>query len=511
MTAQEIQEIMCSQRAFYDSGATRDVDARLQKLRELRTAMQEREAEIAAALKEDLGKSTQESYMCEIGLAMSEISWLLKHTRTLAKEHRVRTPLAQYVSRSCRKPSPYGAVLIMSPWNYPVLLSIDPLADAIAAGNTVVLKPSAYSPASSRVLTSLVASVFPPEWVSVVTGGRAENTALLDQKWDMIFFTGSQAVGRTVMRAASEHLTPVTLELGGKSPCIVDETAAIPLAAKRIVWGKYLNCGQTCVAPDYILCKEEIKEQLIEELRRQITQQFGTDPLTNPDYGKIINRKHYDRICGLIDTVNDQVPTDERSYASDQTSGSDACPASESDFHAGTSSRVCTMDAIDPHGDAAKSRIAIGGRHSPDTLQIEPTVLTDITWDDAVMQEEIFGPVLPILTYETMEDLPQIVNSRAKPLALYYFSQDKGAIRYVTDRCQFGGGCVNDVVIHLATPYMPFGGVGESGMGCYHGIEGFRTFSHFKSIVDKKTWIDLPMRYQPFRSFYDRIVRLFVR
>ena len=488
MTAQEIQEIMCSQRAFYDSGATRDVDARLQKLRELRTAMQEREAEIAAALKEDLGKSTQESYMCEIGLAMSEISWLLKHTRTLAKEHRVRTPLAQYVSRSCRKPSPYGAVLIMSPWNYPVLLSIDPLADAIAAGNTVVLKPSAYSPASSRVLTSLVASVFPPEWVSVVTGGRAENTALLDQKWDMIFFTGSQAVGRTVMRAASEHLTPVTLELGGKSPCIVDETAAIPLAAKRIVWGKYLNCGQTCVAPDYILCKEEIKEQLIEELRRQITQQFGTDPLTNPDYGKIINRKHYDRICGLIDTVN--------SLASSDSAEAETPGGPESDGRSAATSA---------------GRIAIGGRRNPDTLQIEPTVLTDITWNDAVMQEEIFGPVLPILTYERTEDLPRIVNSRAKPLALYYFSQDKDAIRYVTDRCQFGGGCVNDVVIHLATPYMPFGGVGESGMGCYHGIEGFRTFSHFKSIVDKKTWIDLPMRYQPFRSFYDRIVRLFVR
>ena len=489
MTAQEIQGILRAQRAFYDSGATRDVDARLDRLRSLRAAMQEREAELAAALKEDLGKSTQESYMCETGLAMSEISWLLKHTRALAKEHRVKTPLAQYVSRSYRKPSPYGTVLIMSPWNYPVLLSVDPLADAIAAGNTVVLKPSAYSPASSRVLTDLVKSVFPPEWVSVVTGGRAENTALLDQKWDMIFFTGSQAVGRTVMRAASEHLTPVTLELGGKSPCIVDETASIPLAAKRIVWGKYLNCGQTCVAPDYILCKKEIKEQLIEELRRQITQQFGENPLANPDYGKIINRKHYDRICGLIDAINNPA-------------SSDSAGAETPDVGPEIDGRSASSSA---------GRIVIGGRRSPDTLQIEPTVLTDITWDDAVMQEEIFGPVLPILTYKTMEDLPKIVNGREKPLALYYFSQDKAAIRYVTDRCQFGGGCVNDVVIHLATPYMPFGGVGESGMGSYHGIEGFRTFSHFKSIVDKKTWIDLPMRYQPFRGFCDKLVRIFVR
>lgn len=481
MTAEEIQSIIRAQRAFYDSGATRDVDARLKKLRCLRAAMQAHEAELAAALKEDLGKSVPESYMCETGLAMSEISWLLKHTKKLSREHRVTTPLAQYVSRSYRKPSPYGTVLIMSPWNYPVLLSIDPLADAIAAGNTVVLKPSAYSPASSQVLTELIKEVFPPEWVSVVTGGRAENTALLEQKWDMIFFTGSQAVGRTVMRAASDHLTPVTLELGGKSPCIVDETAAIPLAAKRIVWGKYLNCGQTCVAPDYILCKTQVKDQLIEELGRQITKQFGKDPLQNPDYGKIINRKHFDRICRLIDAVNAPVAASSAGSCADR-SDAGAC-----------------------------GRIVIGGRRNPDSLQIEPTVLTDIIWDDAVMQEEIFGPVLPILTYEKLEDLPQIVNSRAKPLALYYFSQDKAAISYVTDRCQFGGGCVNDVVIHLATPYMPFGGVGESGMGGYHGEEGFRTFSHFKSIIDKKTWIDMPMRYQPFQGLYNRLVRIFVR
>ena len=498
MTEAEIQSILQRQRAFFESGATRSVEARLEKLRSLRAKMQEREEDIAAALRRDLGKSGPESYMCESGLAMSEISWLLKHTRKLAKEHRVRTPLAQYVSRSYRRPSPYGTVLIMSPWNYPVLLSIDPLADAVAAGNTVVLKPSAYSPASSALLAELIAQVFPPEWVSVVTGGRAENTALLDQKWDMIFFTGSQAVGKTVMRKAAEHLTPVTLELGGKSPCIVDETANIRLAARRIVWGKYLNCGQTCVAPDYILCREEIREELIAAIREEIRRQFGDDPLSNPDYGKIINEKHFTRICGLIDnTVKGVGP---------QTAGAAGTAANADSAASARPASGGTPLSAGPH-----AVLAAGGRRDARTLKIEPTVLDQVTWDDAVMGEEIFGPVLPVLTYEKTADLPAIVNSRAKPLALYVFSGNKENIRYVTEYCQFGGGCVNDVVIHLATPYMPFGGVGESGMGCYHGVQGFETFSHYKSICDKKTWLDLPMRYQPFKPIFNTIVKWFVR
>ena len=459
MKEKEIRRIIRRQRAFYDAGGTRSVKRRKRALQFLRAALREMEGEIAAALKKDLGKSASESYMCETGLAMSEITWMLRHIDRLAAEHRVPTPITQYVARSYQKPSPYGEVLIMSPWNYPVLLSIDPLCAAVAAGNTVVLKPSAYAPASSAVLKKLIGKVFPPEWVCVVTGGRSENEALLDQKWDYIFFTGSQSVGRQVLAKAAPNLTPATLELGGKSPCIVDETADIALAAKRIVWGKFLNCGQTCVAPDYILCRPEVKSRLIRELQKQIHLQFGAQPCLNQNYGKMINEKHFLRVCGLIDP----------------------------------------------------GKIVIGGQTDAASLQIEPTVLDGVTWDDAVMQEEIFGPVLPILTYEDIRDLPQIVNGRAKPLALYIFSGNKKHIRYITEYCQFGGGCVNDCVIHLATSAMPFGGVGESGMGGYHGKASFETFTHQKSIVDKKTWIDIPMRYMPWWKSCMPLVRMFLR
>lgn len=468
MTEAEIKEVITKQHRFFETGGTRNIEDRLNALKNLYKKLEKNEALIAQALKEDLGKSSDESYMCEIGLSMSEISWLEKHAAKLAGEKKERTPLSQAVSKSYRKPSPYGTVLIMSPWNYPILLSIDPLADAIAAGNTVVLKPSAYSPSSSDVLVKILGEVFPPEWVSVVTGGREENTALLDQKWDMIFFTGSQNVGKTVLSKAAKHLTPVTLELGGKSPCIVDETARIPLAAKRIVWGKYLNCGQTCVAPDYILCDAGIQDELVEELEKQIHLQFGEDPLSNPNYGRIINEKHFNRLSGLMDEEAKEIAKN------------------------------------------GNGRM-VGGRKNASTLQIEPTLITGCSFDDAIMQEEIFGPILPILTYDKAEHLPQIINSRPKPLACYIFSENKKRIQYLTEFCEFGGGCVNDCVIHLATPYMPFGGVGESGMGCYHGKEGFETFSHTKSIVDKKTFIDLPMRYQPYKPLYSKIIHRFVR
>ena len=317
-------------------------------LRRLKACILKREKEIELALKKDLGKSTFESYMCETGLVLSEISYMLKHTPSFAKEQRVHTPLAQFHSRSFRKPSPYGVCLIMSPWNYPFLLTIDPLVDAIAAGNTAVIKPSAYSPHTSQVIKELIEECFDPRYVAVVTGGRAENTCLLKEHFDYIFFTGSQNVGKEVMRNAADHLTPVTLELGGKSPCIIEKTANLKLAAKRIVFGKYLNCGQTCVAPDYIYCDQAIKDELVSELTTQIRKQFGKSPLKNPNYGKIINEKHFDRIVALIDP--------------DKT--------------------VC------------------GGRSKRKTLQIEPTIMDHIDFQDPVMQEEIFGPVLPILTYD---------------------------------------------------------------------------------------------------------------
>lgn len=459
MTEIEIRQIVENQRTYFYTGATLPLSHRIEALKKIQSYILTHEAEIGKAIRKDLGKSDFESYMCETGLVLSEITYILKHIRSFAKEKNVLTPLAQFHSRSFKKPSPYGVALIMSPWNYPFLLTIDPLIDALAAGNTVVLKPSAYSPYTSAVIQSMIEECFDTRYVAVITGGRAENTCLLNEHFDYIFFTGSQTVGKEVMRHAAAHLTPVTLELGGKSPCIVEESANIKLAARRIVFGKYLNCGQTCVAPDYIYCDRKIKDQLLAEIKRQIKRQFRSEPLTNKNYGKIINEKHFDRITKLIDS----------------------------------------------------SKVVFGGKCDRTTLKIEPTVMDHVTFDDAVMQEEIFGPILPILTYDSLDQAIHKINSMPHPLALYVFTSDKTAARKVTARCGFGGGCINDTIIHLATSEMGFGGFGESGMGSYHGKDGFRTFSHYKSIVDKKTWLDLPMRYQPYRKVNEKLIHLFLK
>lgn len=459
MTETEIRQIVENQRTYFYTGATLPLSHRIEALKKIQSYILTHEAEIGKAIRKDLGKSDFESYMCETGLVLSEITYMLKHIRSFAKEKNVLTPLTQFHSRSFKKPSPYGVALIMSPWNYPFLLTIDPLIDALAAGNTVVLKPSAYSPYTSAVIQSMIEECFDTRYVAVITGGRAENTCLLNEHFDYIFFTGSQTVGKEVMRHAAAHLTPVTLELGGKSPCIVEESANIKLAARRIVFGKYLNCGQTCVAPDYIYCDRKIKDQLLAEIKRQIKRQFRSEPLTNKNYGKIINEKHFDRITKLIDS----------------------------------------------------SKVVFGGKCDRTTLKIEPTVMDHVTFDDAVMQEEIFGPILPILTYDSLDQAIHKINSMPHPLALYVFTSDKTAARKVTARCGFGGGCINDTIIHLATSEMGFGGFGESGMGSYHGKDGFRTFSHYKSIVDKKTWLDLPMRYQPYRKINEKLIHLFLK
>lgn len=459
MTKTEIRQIVENQRTYFYTGATLPLSHRIEALKKIQSYILTHDAEIGKAIRKDLGKSDFESYMCETGLVLSEITYMLKHIRSFAKEKNVLTPLAQFHSRSFKKPSPYGVTLIMSPWNYPFLLTIDPLVDALAAGNTVVLKPSAYSPYTSAIIQSMIEECFDACYVAVITGGRAENTCLLNEHFDYIFFTGSQTVGKEVMRHAAAHLTPVTLELGGKSPCIVEESANIKLAARRIVFGKYLNCGQTCVAPDYIYCDRKIKDQLLAEIKRQIKRQFRSEPLTNKNYGKIINEKHFDRITKLIDS----------------------------------------------------SKVVFGGKCDRTTLKIEPTVMDHVTFDDAVMQEEIFGPILPILTYDSLDQAIHKINSMPHPLALYVFTSDKTAARKVTARCGFGGGCINDTIIHLATSEMGFGGFGESGMGSYHGKDGFRTFSHYKSIVDKKTWLDLPMRYQPYRKINEKLIHLFLK
>ena len=459
MTEQEITTILAKQHAFFASGRTIPVSFRQEQLHKLKRSMLAHEKDLNEALQKDLGKSRMESYMCEVGLTLSELTWMQRHLSSLSAKKRVPTPLAQFAARSFRSPSPYGTVLIMSPWNYPVLLTLEPLIDAIAAGNTAIVKPSAYAPYTCEVMKQIMEECFPQSYVAVVTGGRAENQTLLQQRFDMIFFTGGKTVGREVLRHAAEYLTPVTLELGGKSPCIVDSSAKIKLAARRIVFGKYLNCGQTCVAPDYVLCDKTIRDELVLAIQAEIRRQFGAAPLENPNYGKIVNRKHFERLLGLID----------------------------------------------------EGKLVCGGQNNPDTLRIAPTVLTDVTWEDAVMGEEIFGPILPVLTFGTLEEAIQTVEAHPHPLALYFFSENKTAQSQILNCCRFGGGCINDTIIHLATSAMPFGGVGESGMGGYHGKAGFETFSHYRSIVDKKTWMDLPIRYQNYTALKEKMLRMFLK
>lgn len=454
----DIQALVTAQRAHFNTGATLPLSARRTALKRLRAAIQAHEADISAALRSDLNKSPTESYMCEVGLTLSELSFVEKRLAGWMGDKPHLTPLAQFPARSLTVQEPYGVVLIMSPWNYPFLLTMEPLIGAIAAGNCAVVKPSAYSPATSAVVRDILADCFPPEFVSVVEGGRAENQALLDQKFDYIFFTGGVAVGKEVMSKAAKHLTPVTLELGGKSPCIVDATAKLDLAAKRLVFGKLLNCGQTCVAPDYLLIDRRVKDRFLAYVRKWVAVQYG-DALDNRGYVRMVNEKHFHRVMGLID------------------------PA----------------------------KVVFGGKGDPDTLKIQPTVLDNVSPEDPVMQEEIFGPVLPVLTFGQVEEALAFVNARPRPLALYLFSRDRAVRELFLRRASFGGGCVNDTIIHLATSRMPFGGVGNSGMGGYHGKASFDTFSHRKSIVEKSTLVDLPVRYAPYTPIKDRLLRLFLR
>lgn len=455
----EIINILNKQRKYFKDNNTFSYNVRKAYLKKMYLYIKEHEDEIAEALYLDLGKSKTESYMAEIGMVLNEIGHLIKHLRKYMKPKRCKTPLAQYVSKSFQLPMPYGNVLIMSPWNYPFLLSIDPLCEALAAGNTVILKTSEYSKNTSNVIKKLVDDIFPNELVYVVFGGYEENQILLKQKFDYIFFTGSKGVGKIVYETAARTLTPVTLELGGKSPCIIDEKCNVKLAAKRIAWGKFLNLGQTCVSPDYVFCNEKVYDKFVLCLQNEIIKQYGENPLSNPNYGKIINQRHFARLLGYFD----------------------------------------------------ESNILFGGKYDEDKLKIEPTLLKNIDYNHRIMKEEIFGPILPIIKYSSLIDVVEYINSNETPLALYIFSKNRHNINYVTNYSAFGGGCVNDVVIHLATTNMSFGGFKESGIGSYHGKKGFDTFSHYKSIVDKKTWIDLPMRYQPYNSFFDRLIHFFMK
>ena len=448
MSNLDIKTIINNQREYFQKGTTKPVSFRLEKLKTLKKVIIRREQEITTALKKDLNKAPFEAYATEIGLTLEELKYAIRHLPAWAKTRRVRTGLANFPAKSCITPEPYGIALIMTPWNYPFYLALTPLIGTIAAGNCSIIKPSAYAPHTSSVVAKIISDCFAEEFVSVVEGGRQINQDLLSEKFDYIFFTGSVAVGKTVMRAAAEHLTPVTLELGGKSPCIVDRQVNIDLAARRITWGKFLNAGQTCVAPDYLLVHKSVKDELLGGIKKHISNFYGQDPCSNPDYPKIINRRHFNRLLNLLQD-----------------------------------------------GD-----LITGGQYNKDKLAIEPTVIEHITWDDPVMQEEIFGPILPVLEYEDLETVMAELSRKPSPLALYFFSTNRKNQQRVVSNLSFGGGCINDTVMHLANPHLPFGGIGNSGMGAYHGKASFDTFSHHKSILNKSNLLDIKLRYPPYHK-----------
>ncbi|MCH5164678.1 MAG: aldehyde dehydrogenase [Clostridiales bacterium] len=458
MVESVILDKISKQREFIKNNPVISVKDRKKALKRLHTNIKEMTPEICDALYKDLSKSKIESYMTEVGVVLNEISYMLRRVKRFARKKRVHTPLSHFPAKSYRLPTAYGSVLVISPWNYPFLLSIQPIVDAISAGNSVILKPSVYSPNVSAVIDKLIKNTFDEGYVTTVLGGVAECTLLLDQDFDYIFYTGSTRVGEIVMKKAAEHFTPVTLEMGGKSPCIVDKTANIKLAARRIVFGKLLNAGQTCVAPDYIYCEESVKDKLVAELQREIVKQYSSDPLSNKDYPKMINQKQFDAMNRLID----------------------------------------------------RDKVLYGGKCDNGTLKIEPTIVS-ATFDDEVMQNEIFGPILPILTFSDITEAVEKINKLTHPLALYIFSSSAKNQSYVLAHCRFGGGCINDTIMHLANNRLGFGGIKHSGIGAYHGKVGFETFTHYRSILHTATWLDLPLRYQPFTKFKEKLIKMFLK
>lgn len=443
-----IKERVQSQQNYFATGATKSYSFRIHALHTLSNGIQKYEKEILTALQMDLNKSEAEAYITELCVLRDDLRFIMRHLRNWMKRKRRKTSLALFPAKCYQVPEPYGVALIMSPWNYPFLLTMAPLVGAIAAGNCVVLKPSAYSSHTSAVVTKLIKDCFSPEFCTVIEGGREENNELLKQKFDYIFFTGSISVGKIVMEAAAKHLTPVSLELGGKSPVIIDETADIDLAAKRLVFGKYINAGQTCIAPDYVLVHESKKKELIDHLGQWIKQFYEKNKTHNTieNYPTIINDHHFERLLGLMDGL----------------------------------------------------QVSLGGSYNKESRMIEPTVLTEVTGDSPIMQEEIFGPLLPILTYQDLHEAISFVKKGPKPLALYLFSNDKAVHHKITSEISYGGGCINDVLLHIASPHLPFGGVGDSGMGSYHGKASFDTFTHYKSLVNKGTHLDFSFRYRPY-------------
>ena len=442
----DLHQLVESQRAFFASGQTRDRTFRLRQLRRLRAAIEKAEGTIFDALQTDLGKFSYEAYLSEIGIVHSELRFALKRVRRWSASRRVRTPLTVLPGSSRIYPEPYGVVLVIGPWNYPFLLSMTPLIGALSAGNCCILKPSEYAPQTSAAIAALLEEHFEPHYVAAVQGDAAVGESLLAHRFDFIFYTGGAVVGKIVMQAAARYLTPVTLELGGKSPCIVDQNVSTDHAARKIVAGKFLNAGQTCIAPDYLLVHEAIREKLADRIKEHIKHLYGTDAGDNPDYARIVNDRHFDRLAVLLNN----------------------------------------------------GRIVCGGITDRQKRHIAPTVIDDISWSDPIMQEEIFGPILPILTYADLGEALERIRSLPSPLALYLFSDDPETQNKVIKEVPFGGGCINDTMVHFANPHLPFGGVGNSGMGQYHGRFSFDTFSHLKAVMKRPMWFHTPLRYPPY-------------
>lgn len=448
----DVKKLVIMQRQYYNTGKTRDISFRLEKLKRLKSVVLENEEKILLALKKDLNKSNFEGFMTEVGMFYSELDFAIKHIRKWSKTKRVNSSMVNFPSISKIIPQPYGVTLIMSPWNYPFQLALIPLVWSVAAGNCVILKTSEYSLSTSSIVKEIIENTFSREYVAVVQGNQEESEKLLLERFDYIFFTGSTNVGKIVMKSASEYLTPTTLELGGKSPCIILKDADIDLTAKRLTWGKLINAGQTCVAPDYVLVHEDRKDELIEKIKYYIIKYFGDNPCNNEQFPKIINERHFNRIVSLIDT----------------------------------------------------DKVVYGGACNNKTLKIEPTIVDNVNWDDNIMKEEIFGPIFPILTYKDLNEVIQEIIQRPNPLALYIFTKNKKLENKILEIIPAGGCCINDTITHIATNYLPFGGVGESGMGSYHGKAGFDTFTHYKSVL-KKLNLDIPIRYAPYN---DKLIKI---
>lgn len=454
-----IEEIVKKQREYYNTNQTKNIEFRIRKLKHLKEVIKNKEKDICDALEKDLGKSSTESYMTEIGMVLDDLGYIIKNVKKWSKKKYAITPISQFPSVSYRVAEPYGIILIISPWNYPFLLSLQPLIGAICSGNCAILKPSEFSPNTSEIIRKIISEVFEEKHITTILGDKEIASKLLEERFDYIFYTGSTRVGKIVMESAAKNLTPVTLELGGKSPCIIDKDSNIKLAAKRIIFGKLLNCGQTCVAPDYVFVQKKVKEDFIKYCKEYIEKFLQNNWIENKEYPKIVNEKQFNSMLELID----------------------------------------------------KKHILYGGEFDKKTLKIQPTLLDNKDMNSRAMEGEIFGPILPIIEFNELSEPINYINSKEKPLALYLFTNDRKIEKRILKEVSFGGGCINDTIIHLASSKLGFGGVGYSGLGEYHGKYSFDTFSHYKSILKKSTLIDLPMRYHPYKKINEKIIKIFMK